>query len=150
MVLMRRKPIASLLVAVALTAIAAGALAGVGTAKSRDDGRHSFHGNVGTIFAKERAFTVTRTNGSTIRFVVRPTTVYEHISSFSGLRKGIAIEVHAVKPNGRWIATKVETNPGGSGGGSDDPPGDDHGSGGHGADDPPGDDHGSGGHGSDD
>jgi hypothetical protein len=35
-----------------------------------------------------------------------------------------------------------------SSGGSDDPPGDDHGSGG--SDDPPGDDHGSGGHGADD
>jgi hypothetical protein len=151
MVLMRRKSVGSLLVAVALTAVAAGALAGVGSAKSRDDGRHSFHGNVGTIFAKQGAFTVKRANGSAIKFVTRPTTVYEHISSFSGLRKGVAIEVHAVNPNGRWIATKVETNPGGSGGGgSDDPPGDDHGSGGHGADDPPGDDHGSGGHGSDD
>ena len=130
------KRIASLVLVVALAAVAVGALASVGAAKGRDDRGRSFNGTVGTIFAKDRAFPVKRANGTTMRFAVRSTTVYEHISSFSGLRKGVAVEVHAVKPNGRWIATRVETNPGGSGGkGTDDPPGDDHGSGGHGADD---------------
>lgn len=137
---MKRQRITSLLVAAAVAVLAFGALVGSGAAKSRsgnDDGNgRSFHGTVGAVFAKQRAFTVNRANASTVRFVVRPSTAYEHVKGFSGLRKGVAVEVHAVNSDGRWIATRVETNPGGSGGGgSDDPPGDDHGSGGHGADD---------------
>ena len=154
---MKRQRITSLLIAAAVAVLAFGALVGSGAAKSRsgdDNGNgRSFHGTVGAVYAKQRAFTVNRTSGSTIRFVVRASTTYEHIRGFSGLRKGVPVEVHAVKPSDRWIATRIETNPGGSGGGgSDDPPGDDNG--GDRApgvsDDPPGDDHGSGGHGADD
>jgi Domain of unknown function (DUF5666) len=152
---MKRQRITSLLIAAAVAVLAFGALVGSGAAKSRsgdDDGNgRSFHGTVDAVFAKQRAFTVDRTSGSTMRFVVRPSTTYEHINGFSGIKKGVPVEVHAINPNGRWIATRVETNPGGSGGGgSDDPPGDDNGGERNGSDDPPGDDHGSGGHGSDD
>ena len=138
---MKRQRITSLLIAAAVAVLAFGALVGSGAAKSRsgdDDSSNgrSFHGTVGAVFAKQRAFTVDRTSGATMRFVVRPSTTYEHIRGFSGIKKGVPVEVHAINSNGRWIATRVETNPGGSGGGgSDDPPGDDHGSGGHGSDD---------------
>jgi hypothetical protein len=152
---MKRQRITSLLIAAAVAVLAFGALVGSGAAKSRsgDDNSngHSFHGTVGAVFAKQRAFTVNRTSGSTLRFTVRPSTTYEHIKGFAGIKKGVSVEVHAIKSDDRWIATRVETNPGGSGGGgSDDPVGDDNGGETTVSDDPPGDDHGSGGHGADD
>lgn len=127
---------------IAILVLAVGA--GPGSAKS-GDGQHSFDGTVRSIAKDGSALTINSTSGSRIRFVVRGSTTFEHVRGLGGLSKGTPVEVHAFRSGDRWIATRIEANPGGGGGG-----GDDHGSGGHGADDPPGDDHGSGGHGSDD
>jgi hypothetical protein len=131
---MKRMRITSMLLAGALAVLAL-ALAGSAGASS-SDGTRSFHGNVNSIAKNGKALTVNTTSGSRVRFVVRASTTYEHISGISGLSKGTPVEVKAFRSNDGWIATRIEANPGGSGGGgSDDPPGDDHGSGGHGSDD---------------
>lgn len=120
-------------VAVLVLAVAAGS----GAARS-GDGRHSFDGTVRSIAKDGSALTINSTSGSRIRFVVRNSTTFEHVSGLSGLSKGTRVEVHAFRSGERWIATRIEANPGrddNGGNGSDDPPGDDHGSGGHGSDD---------------
>ena len=146
------KRITSILLAGALVTFAF-ALAVGPAAGSSDDGGRSFHGTVASIAKNGKSLTVNSRGGQQTRFVVRSSTAYEHISGLGGLSKGTPVEVHAFRSGDRWIATRIEANPGGDdrgSRGSDDSPGDDHGSGGHGSDDPPGDDHGSGGHGSDD
>jgi len=144
---MKRKRIASMLLAGAAAVLVLALVSGPAAARS-SDGTRSFHGTVASVAKNGRALTINRASGSQVRFVVRTSTTYEHISGLSDLSRGTAVEVHAFRSDDRLIATRIEANPGG--GGSDDSPGDDHGSGGHGSDDPPGDDHGSGGHGSDD
>jgi hypothetical protein len=147
---MKRIRITTMLLVGAVAVLVLALAAGPAAARS-SDGTRSFHGSVSSVAKNGKALTINTTSGTRVTFVVRASTTYEHVSGLSGVTRGTAVEVHAVRSNDRWIATRIETNPGGSGGGgSDDPPGDDHGSGGHGADDPPGDDHGSGGHGSDD
>ncbi|MET0557192.1 MAG: DUF5666 domain-containing protein [Solirubrobacterales bacterium] len=137
------KRITSTLLAGALAVLAL-ALAGPAGARSSDDNGRSFHGTVASIAKNGQALTINRAGGQT-RFVVRASTTYEHVSGLGGLSKGTAVEVHAFRNGDRWIATRIEANPGG-----DDRGGDDNGGSRGGSDDPPGDDHGSGGHGSDD
>lgn len=139
---MNRKRIASMLLAGALAVLVLAIAAGSGAARS-GDGRHSFDGTVRSVAKDGSALTINRAGGTRIRFVVRNSTTFEHVSGLSGLSKGTPVEVHAFRSGDRWIATRIEANPGGGGGG-----GDDHG--GNRSDDPPGDDHGSGGHGADD
>jgi hypothetical protein len=137
---MKRKLFTPILAAAAVAILALALVGGPAAAKSRNDGRHSFHGTVANVAKNGGSLTINRTSGSQLRFVVRSSTTYEHISGLSQLSKGTPVEVKAVASNGNWIATRIEANPGGSGGGGGSA--DDHGSGGHGADDPPGDDHG--------
>jgi hypothetical protein len=119
--------------AVALLALA---LIGSSAGAKSSDGTRSFHGTVNSIAKNKRALTINTTGGARVRFVVRASTTYEHVSGLSGLSKGTAVEVKAFRSGDRWIATRIEANPGGGGGhGSDDPAGDDHGSGGHSSDD---------------
>ena len=147
---MKRKRIISMLSIGAVAILALALLGGSAGAKSNSAGR-SFHGTVAGIAKNKGALTITTRSGALARFIVRASTTYEHVAGIGGISKGDPVEVKAVQASSGWVATRIELNPGGSGGsGSDDPPGDDHGSGGHGSDDPPGDDHGSGGHGSDD
>jgi hypothetical protein len=118
--------------AVLVLAFAAGPAAG-----SSDDGTRSFHGTVASVAKNGKSLTVNRAGGQT-RFVVNAKTAYEHISGLGGLSRGTAVEVHAFRNGDRWIATRIEANPGGRGGDDsrgDDSGGDDHGSGGHGSDD---------------
>jgi hypothetical protein len=158
------KKITSILLAGALAVLAL--LLTVGPAAGRSDaGPRSFHGTVAAIAKNDSALTIRRRSGERTRFDVRASTVYEHVSGLGDLSKGTPVEVRAIRKGDRWVAIRIEANPGGdrpagsdnppgdNGGavrGSDDPPGDDRGSAGHGADDSPGDDLGSGGHGSDD
>lgn len=121
---------------VAAAALLALALIGASATAKSSDGTRSFHGTVNSIAKNKSAITIDTTSGSRVRFVVRASTTYEHVSGLSGLSKGTAVEVEAFRSGDRWIAARIEANPGGSGGhGSDDGPGDDHGSGGHGSDD---------------
>jgi Domain of unknown function (DUF5666) len=132
---MRRKPTTSILLAGAAAILTLALAGGLAVAKPQGDVR-SFHGTVSNVAKDNRALTIDRNDGSRVRFVVRGTTAYEHISGLAGLAKGTPVEVHAFRANDRLIATRIEANPGGtSGHGADDPPGDDHGSGGHGSDD---------------
>lgn len=138
---MNRKRIISMLLAGAVAVLMLAVAAGPGSAKS-GDGQHSFDGTVRSIAKDGSALTINSTSGSRIRFVVRSSTTFEHVRGLGALSKGTPVEVHAFRSGDRWIATRIEANPGGGRGGddnggsrSDDPPGDDHGSGGHGADD---------------
>ena len=132
---MKSKRIASVLLAGAAAVLALAVVSGPVAAKS-SDGTRSFHGTVVKVANDNRALTIDRTSGAQVRFVVPASTTYDHISGLSDLSKGTPVEVKAFRSGDRWIATRIEANPGGSGGhGSDDPAGDDHGSGGHGSDD---------------
>lgn len=132
---MKRKLSISTLLAGAAAILVLALVTGPASAKPRD-GARSFHGTVSSVAKNGRALTIKTTNGSQARFIVRASTTYEHISGLSGLSAGTPVEVHALRSDDRWIATRIEANPGGGGGhGADDPPGDDHGSGGHGSDD---------------
>lgn len=132
-------------VAMFTLALAVGPAAGSSDDGGRDDRGPSFDGTVVSIAKNDKALTIARSNGQRTRFVVRASTTYEHISGIDQLSVGTPVEVHAVRDGDRWIATRIEANPGG-----DDRGGDDNGGSRGGSDDPPGDDHGSGGHGSDD
>jgi len=133
--LMKRKLTTPVLLAGAVAILALALVSGSAGAKPRGDSR-SFHGTVSSVAKNNRALTITTKNGSRARFVVRASTTYEHISGLGRLSVGTPVEVHAIRSDDRWIATRIEANPGGGGGhGADDPPGDDHGSGGHGSDD---------------
>lgn len=143
------KRITSILLTGALAVLALAVSVGPAAGSSDDNGNgRSFHGNVASIAKNKKALTINRASGQRTRFIVRASTTYEHISGIGQLRKGTPVEVHAIRNGDRWIATRIEANPGGSSG--DDNGDDDNGGRRGGSDDPPGDDHGSGGHGSDD
>lgn len=97
----------------------------------------------GTVAAKNGAaktFRITTQGGRSVSFKVTGNTEFERIAGgFSGLQKGLAIEVDYVKTANGNIARQVETQ--GGGGGDDDSGGDDNGgrddSGGGGNDDGP-------------
>ena len=132
---MKQKRIILMLSTAAIAVLALALTGGSAGAKS-SDGTRSFHGTVNSVAKNKSSLTIDTTSGSRVRFVVRASTTYEHVSGLSGLSKGTSVEVHALRSNDRWVATRIEANPGGGGGhGADDPPGDDHGSGGHGSDD---------------
>lgn len=129
---MNRKRITSILLVGVLAVLALALIGGSAMARS-GDGRHSFHGTVTSVAKTGNALTINSTSGSRVRFVVRASTTYEHVAGLFGLSKGTPVEVKAFRSGDRWIATRIEANPG-----SDDRGGrggDDHGSGGHGSDD---------------
>ncbi len=136
---MKRKRTTSILLAGAAAILVLALVGGPAAAKPSASAR-SFHGTVSSVSTSQRALIVNRVGGSPVRFVVRASTTYEHISGLAGLTRGTPVEVKAFSSNERWIATRIEANPDRRHG-ADDPPGDDHG-GARGADDPPGDDHG--------
>lgn len=157
------------------TILAAGtlAVAGSGTTALADrdhpeDGPHHGQGGntsatvrhfEGTVLSKDRdpkRFRIRTEGGAKRKFRINAKTRFERISGFGALDRGLEVEVDAKRTNRGLVARQVEKRGGasgeddGSGGGADDPAGDDNGSGGSGADDPPGDDHGSRGGGADD
>lgn len=89
----------------------------------------------GTVVAKnatDHSFRLSTQSG-TVRIRVDAGTVFERISGFGALRKGLEVEVDAKQTSSGLLAKQVETRGGNSGGGG----GDDNGGGGHGADDGP-------------
>lgn len=91
----------------------------------------------GTVVSKNvqsRSFQLSTQSG-TVRIRVGSATVFERISGFGGLRKGLEIEVDAKQTSSGLLATKIE--PRESGGGSEGGGGDDHGGHGGGHDDGP-------------
>lgn len=94
----------------------------------------------GTVVAKDsdsRTFRIVTENGNRLRVKVNQATEFERLAGFGALRKGLRIEVDALRTDNGLLARQIEPQGGnGGGGGGDDSGGDDHGGGG-GADDGP-------------
>ncbi len=91
-----------------------------------------------TVIAKDSAAKTVKVrteSGAKLSFKVNARTKFERIGGFSGLTKGLAIEIDASNASGEWVATQIESRSGGGGG--DDSGGDDHGGQGGGHDDGP-------------
>ncbi len=64
-------------------------------------------------------------SGAKLTFIVNARTKFERITGgFSGLTKGLAVEIDATNASGRWVATQIESGSDNSGGNES---GDDHG-----------------------
>lgn len=124
---MATKRVPSILV---VAAVAAALIAAVLAAPASAAVRH-IDGTVVSKNAKDRSFKLSTQSG-TLRIRVDSATVFERISGFGGLHKGLAVEVDAKQTSKGLLAKQVETQ---GGGGDDNVGGDDHG--GHGADDGP-------------
>ena len=109
----------------AIAAIAGVTMLGVFATAAQGALRH-FDGTVAAKDATAKTFQIRTQGGSKVTFRVNAAiTHFERIAGgFSGLRKGMRIEVDAVKANSGLIAQKVEPQEGGGG--------DDNGGGGHG------------------
>jgi hypothetical protein len=81
-----------------------------------------FEGEIVARNAKAKTFKIREDEGGgTFKVKVNRQSVYQGISGFTAIRIGrTSLEVVAHNPEGRWIATKVETRGGSGGGGSDD------------------------------
>ena len=115
----RRVP--SLIAVLAIATVLLGAvLAGQAGAAVRH-----IDGTVVSKNAKEDTFRMSTQNG-TVRVRVTSATVFERISGFGGLRKGLEVEVDAKPTSSGLLATKIEPRThdesGGGGGGHDDGP----------------------------
>jgi hypothetical protein len=127
-----RKGIAALLSVVAIAAAAFAAAPAQAALKH-------FDGTVVSKDANAKTFRIATQSG-TLRIKVNSGTEFERIAGgFSGLSKGLAIEVDARQTSNGLVAVQVEPQGGngGGGGGSDDSGGDDHGGHGGGSDDGP-------------
>jgi cold shock CspA family protein len=81
-------------------------------------------GTVVSKNAKSKSFQLSTQSG-TIRIRVSSTTVFDRLSGFGALHKGLEVEVEAKQSSNGLVATKVE--PRSSGGGNESGGGDDHG-----------------------
>ncbi len=70
-------------------------------------------------------------SGAKLTFKVNARTKFERIGGgFSGLTKGLAVEIDADNASGQWVATQIEArSPSGGGGGGGDDSGGGHGGG---------------------
>jgi hypothetical protein len=125
------KRVSSLL---ALTVVAAALIAAVLAAPAGAAIRH-LDGTVVSKSAKDQSFQLSTQSG-TVRIRVDAATVFERISGFGGLHKGLAVQVDARQTGSGLLAKQVETQ--GGSGGANNGGGDDHGGNhGGGADDGP-------------
>lgn len=120
---MVRKRVPSLIVIV----VAAALLGAVIAAPAGAAVRH-IDGTVVSKSAKDHSFRMSTQSG-VLRIRVNAATVFERISGFGALRKGLEIEVDAKQTSSGLLAKQVETrgggggdDDGGRGGGSDDGP----------------------------
>jgi hypothetical protein len=85
----------------------------------------------GTVIAKNadaKTFRIRTESGNRVRFQVNRATEFERIQGgFSGLHRGLRVEVNAKRTDNGFLAKQVEKHRSGGGGG-----GDDHGGGGDG------------------
>jgi hypothetical protein len=114
-------------------AVAAAALTAVVLAAPAGAAVRHIDGTVVSKNAQDRSFKMSTQSG-TLRIRVDSATVFERISGFGALRKGLAIEVDAKQTSSGLLAKQIETQ-GGGGGDDNGGGGDDHG--GHGGDDGP-------------
>jgi uncharacterized membrane protein YgcG len=109
-------------VLVVATALASATLAGPAGAAVRH-----IDGTVVSKNAKDKSFQLSTQSGN-VRIRVSSTTVFDRLSGFGALHKGLAIEVNATQSNSGLVATKIEPRSSGGGGenggggGSDDGP----------------------------
>jgi hypothetical protein len=129
-----RKRVSSMFIVTAVCA-AFGAVVlapGAGAAKRHFDA---------TVVAKSSAaktVQVRTESGARMTFKVSARTKFERIpGGFSGLAKGLAVEIDANNAGGQWVATQIESGSSGGSSGADDAGGDDHGGHGGGHDDGP-------------
>jgi hypothetical protein len=119
----RRKGISALLVATALAGVM---VIGVIASPAEAAVRH-LDGTVLSKNANAKTFRITTQGGSRVTVRVNANTRFQRIAGgFSGLRKGLRIEVEARATSGGLLATQVEPKEsgggGGHGGGEDDGP----------------------------
>ena len=109
-------------VLVLATALVSAILAGPAGAAVRH-----IDGTVMSKNSKDKSFQLSTQSG-TVGIRVTSTTVFDRLSGFGALHKGLEVEVDAKQSNGGLVATKIE--PQSSGGDDDHDGGDDHGGGG--------------------
>ena len=94
-----------------------------------------------TVISKDptaKTVQVRTESGARLSFTVNARTKFERIGGgFSGLTKGLAVEIDANNASGQWVATQIESQSSGGNSGGDDSGGDDHGGRGGGHDDGP-------------
>jgi hypothetical protein len=77
-----------------------------------------------TVVAKSSAaktVQVRTESGAKLTFTVNARTKFERIGGgFSGLTKGLAVEIDATNASGQWVATQIEAQSSGGNGGGDD------------------------------
>jgi uncharacterized membrane protein YgcG len=109
-------------VLVLATALASATLAGPAGAAVRH-----IDGTVVSKNAKDKSFQLSTQSGN-VRIRVSSTTVFDRLSGFGALHKGLEIEVDAKQSSSGLVATKIE--PRSNGGGNANGGGNDHGGGG--------------------
>jgi hypothetical protein len=108
-----RKRVSSLFVISAVCA-ALGVVAFAGGAQAAV--RH-FDGTVISKSSATKAVQVRSESGAKLTFKVNARTKFERIAGgFSGLTKGLAVEIDANDASGQWVATQIEAGSGNSGG----------------------------------
>lgn len=127
MIPLSSKRVTSLFAAILATALVSAALAGPAGAAVRH-----IDGTIVSKSANDKSFQLSIQSGN-VRIRVSSTTVFDRLSGFGALHKGLAIEVNAKQSSSGLVATKIEPqSSGGNNGG-----GDDHGGGNGGNDDGP-------------
>jgi hypothetical protein len=128
-----RKRVSSIVVISAICALGVIVFAGGAQAAARH-----FDATVVSKSAAARTVQVRTESGAKLTFQVTARTKFERIGGgFSGLTKGLAVEIDANNASGRWVATQIESGSSGGNSGGDDSGGDDHGHHGGGHDDGP-------------
>jgi hypothetical protein len=77
----------------------------------------------GTVLSKNsdnHTFRISTQSGNQVRVKVTSSTVFQRISGFGGLHKGLRVEVEAKTSGNGLVATHVETRGVGGNGGADD------------------------------
>lgn len=121
-----RKRVSSIVVIAAVCAALGAALFAVGAQAAV---RH-FDATVISKSSSAKTVAVRTESGAKLTFKVTARTKFERIAGgFSGLTKGLAVEIDATNASGSWVATQIEARSsgggdesGGHGGGHDDGP----------------------------
>jgi len=112
-----RKRVSSIVVIGAVCAVLGASLFAVGAQAAV---RH-FDATVVSKNPTVKTVQVRTESGATLTFKVTARTKFERIGGgFSGLTKGLAIEIDADNSSGQWVAAQIESeSSGGNGGGGD-------------------------------
>jgi hypothetical protein len=110
--------VAAAAVSLVASSVPAGAAPAAGSAALRH-----FEGTVVSKNTEARTFRLRDSERGTVRIRVTPSTRFERIGGFAGLKVGATnIEATVRRRDGRWIAVDVERSGGGGHHGGDDSP----------------------------